>query len=56
MNDDALMTYLLHLKLSYFQEHHLSLAKEAVDQLVWRHTVRSSCIVVTAGATRWLRR
>jgi len=32
MNDDALMTYLLHLKLSYFQEHHLSLAKEAVEK------------------------
>jgi len=32
MNDDALMTCLLHLKLSYFQEHHLALAKEAVEK------------------------
>jgi len=32
MKDDELMTYLLYLKLSYFQEHHLSLAKEAVEK------------------------
>jgi DNA replication protein DnaC len=32
MKDDALMTYLLYLKLSYFREHHLSLAKEAVEK------------------------
>jgi DNA replication protein DnaC len=32
MKDDDLMTYLLYLKLSYFQEHHLSLAKEAVEK------------------------
>ncbi len=31
MKDD-LMTYLLYLKLSYFKEHHLSLAKEAVEK------------------------
>ena len=32
MKDDQLMTYLLYLKLSYFGEHHLSLAKEAVEK------------------------
>ncbi len=32
MNDDALMTYLLYLKLSYFKDHHLLLAKEAVEK------------------------
>jgi DNA replication protein DnaC len=32
MNDDALMTYLLYLKLSYFKEHHLSQAKEAGEK------------------------
>jgi DNA replication protein DnaC len=32
MKDDPLMTYLLYLKLSYFKEHHLSLAKEAVEK------------------------
>jgi DNA replication protein DnaC len=32
MKDDALMTYLLYLKLSYFKEHHLSLAKEAAEK------------------------
>jgi DNA replication protein DnaC len=32
MKDDQLLTDLLYLKLSYFQEHHLSLAKEAAEQ------------------------
>ena len=32
MKDDPLVTYLLYLKLSYFQEHHQSLAKEAVEK------------------------
>jgi len=32
MNDDPLMTYLLYLKLSYFREHHQSLAKEAAEK------------------------
>ena len=32
MNDDQLMTHLLYLKLSYFQEHHQSLAREAVEK------------------------
>ena len=32
MKDDALMAYLLYLKLSYFKEHHLSLAKEAAEK------------------------
>ena len=32
MKDDQLVTDLLYLKLSYFQEHHLSLAKEAVEK------------------------
>jgi DNA replication protein DnaC len=32
MKDDPLMTYLLYLKLSYFREHHQSLAKEAVEK------------------------
>ena len=32
MKDEPLMTYLLYLKLSYFKEHHLSLAKEAVEK------------------------
>ncbi len=32
MNDDTLMTDLLSLKLSYFKEYHLSLAKEAVEK------------------------
>lgn len=32
MNDDQLMTHLLYLKLSYFQEHHQALAREAVEK------------------------
>jgi len=32
MKDDLLMTQLLYLKLSYFREHHQSLAKEAVEK------------------------
>ena len=32
MKDEPLLTYLLYLKLSYFKEHHLSLAKEAVEK------------------------
>jgi DNA replication protein DnaC len=32
MKDDQLVTDLLYLKLSYFQEHHQSLAKEAVEK------------------------
>jgi DNA replication protein DnaC len=32
MKDDALMTCLLYLKLAYFKEHHLSLAKEAAEK------------------------
>jgi len=32
MKDEPLMTYLLYLKLSYFKEHHLSLAKEAGEK------------------------
>jgi DNA replication protein DnaC len=32
MNDDQLMTQLLYLKLSYFQEHHQALAREAVEK------------------------
>jgi len=32
MKDDQLLTDLLYLKLSYFQEHHLSLAKEAAEK------------------------
>jgi DNA replication protein DnaC len=32
MKDDQLPTHLLYLKLSYFQEHHLSLAKEAAEK------------------------
>ena len=32
MKDDLLMSYLLYLKLSYFREHHQSLAKEAVEK------------------------
>ena len=32
MKDDQLMTYLLYLKLSYFREHHQSLAQEAVEK------------------------
>ena len=32
MKDESLMTYLLYLKLSYFKEHHLALAKEAVEK------------------------
>jgi DNA replication protein DnaC len=32
MKDEPLMTYLLYLKLSYFKEHHLALAKEAVEK------------------------
>ncbi len=32
MKDEPLMTYFLYLKLSYFKEHHLSLAKEAVEK------------------------
>ena len=31
MKDDQLQTDLLHLKLSYFREHHQTLAKEAAD-------------------------
>jgi DNA replication protein DnaC len=32
MKDEPLLTDLLYLKLSYFQEHHLSLAKEAAEK------------------------
>ena len=32
MKDDPLVNYLLYLKLSYFQEYHQSLAKEAVEK------------------------
>lgn len=32
MKDEPLMTHLLYLKLSYFKEHHLALAKEAVEK------------------------
>jgi DNA replication protein DnaC len=32
MKDDQLVSYLMYLKLSYFREHHQSLAKEAVDK------------------------
>lgn len=32
MKDDQLLTDLLYLKLSYFREHHLSLAKEAAEK------------------------
>jgi DNA replication protein DnaC len=32
MKDEELVTYLLYLKLSYFREHHHSLAKEAVEK------------------------
>jgi DNA replication protein DnaC len=32
MKDEPLLTDLLYLKLSYFQEHHLSLAKEAMEK------------------------
>jgi DNA replication protein DnaC len=32
MKDDQLVTYLLYLKLSYFQEYHQSLAQEAVEK------------------------
>ena len=32
MNDDQLRTDLLYLRLSYFQEHHLSLAKETAEK------------------------
>jgi DNA replication protein DnaC len=32
MKDEQLLTDLLYLKLSYFQEHHLSLAKEAAEK------------------------
>lgn len=32
MKDEQLLTYLLYLKLAYFKEHHLSLAKEAVEK------------------------
>jgi DNA replication protein DnaC len=32
MKDDLLMTQLLYLKLSFFREHHQSLAKEAVEK------------------------
>jgi DNA replication protein DnaC len=32
MKDDQLLTDLLYLKLAYFQEHHLSLAKEAAEK------------------------
>src|SRR6266404_4568416 len=32
MKDDQLVSYLIYLKLSYFKEHHLSLAKEAAEK------------------------
>jgi DNA replication protein DnaC len=32
MKDDQLVTHLLYLKLSYFQEHHQALAQEAVEK------------------------
>ena len=32
MKDDQLGTYLLYLKLSYFQEHHQALAQEAAEK------------------------
>ena len=32
MKDDQLVSYLLYLKLSYFREHHQSLAKEAAEK------------------------
>jgi DNA replication protein DnaC len=32
MKDDSLMNWLLYLKLSYFREYHLSLAKEAAEK------------------------
>ena len=32
MKDDQLLTDLLYLKLSYFREHHLTLAKEAAEK------------------------
>jgi len=32
MKDDQLDTYLLYLKLSYFQEHHQALAQEAAEK------------------------
>jgi DNA replication protein DnaC len=32
MNDDQLANYLVYLKLSYFREHHQSLAREAVEK------------------------
>jgi len=32
MKDDQLLTDLLYLKLAYFGEHHLSLAKEAAEK------------------------
>src|SRR6267154_3712034 len=32
MKDEPLLTYLLYLKLSYFKEHHLALAKEAMEK------------------------
>src|SRR6266496_6316749 len=32
MKDDQLVSYLIYLKLSYFREHHQSLAKEAVEK------------------------
>ena len=34
MKDDQLGTYLLYLKLSYFQEHHQSLAQEAAEKMI----------------------
>ena len=33
MKDDQLQTDLLHLKLSYFREHHQTLAKEAAEKV-----------------------
>ena len=32
MKDDPLLRDLLYLKLAYFQEHHLALAKEAAEK------------------------
>src|SRR6266566_9755851 len=32
MKDDQLVSYLIYLKLSYFREHHQSLAKEASEK------------------------
>ena len=48
MKDDQLQTDLLHLKLSYFREHHQTLAKEAAEKN-WTPLDYLGRLVETAG-------